>query len=157
MARRVRVSRSAIHGNGVFAARDLPAECYLLDYTGRLLTHDEANGKYGGIENGHTFLFTLNETYVVDGNDRGNSARWLNHSCNPNCKAWTIAHPSGDPRRDRIVLETLVAIPMGTELTFDYGIVLQEPYTPELLALWACRCGCENCTGTLLKPKPDAP
>ena len=49
------------------------------------------------------------------------------------------------------------AIANGDELTYDYGIVLDEPYTKELKAAWACRCGAKHCSGTMLKPKPRKP
>lgn len=154
MPRSIVVRRSRIHGNGVFAARDLPRGTEVIEYRGRRLTHDEADDCHGGsVDSGHTFLFTLNEHYVIDANVGGNAARWLNHSCMPNCQAWLIEHPGGDPSRDRIVIETLRKIRGGEELTYDYGIVLEEPHTPRLKRIWACRCGAQRCTGTILKPK----
>jgi SET domain-containing protein len=51
------------------------------------------------------------------------------------------------------VIETLRPLRAGEELTYDYGIVLEERLTPRLKAIWACRCGAPRCTGTLLKPK----
>lgn len=153
MTRSILVRRSPIHGNGMFAARDLPAEYRLIQYRGRLLTHAQADRRYGGsVESGHTFLFTLNERYVVDGNDGGNAARWMNHSCEPNCQAVLHEHAS-DRRRDRIFIETLREIRAGEELVYDYGIVLDVPHTARLKRIWACRCGSERCSGTLLKPK----
>lgn len=138
----------------MFAARDLPAEYRLIQYRGRLLTHAQADRRYGGsIESGHTFLFTLNERYVLDGNEGGNSARWMNHSCEPNCQAVLHEHPGKDRRRDRIFIETLRPVSAGEELVYDYGIVLEVPHTRRLKKLWACRCGTAACTGTLLKPK----
>jgi len=154
MPRAIFVRRSAIHGRGIFAARDLPAEHRVMTYRGRLLTHAEADARYGGnVETGHTFLFTLNEQYVIDGNQGGNIARWINHSCAPNCRPWRLEHASGDPARDRVVIETLRPIRAGEELTYNYGITLSERHTPRLKALWACLCGVEDCTGTLLQPK----
>ncbi|MEC9357683.1 MAG: SET domain-containing protein-lysine N-methyltransferase [Pseudomonadota bacterium] len=154
MPRSIIVRRSPIHGNGMFAARDLPAEYRLIQYQGRLLTHAQADRRYGGsIESGHTFLFTLNDRYVLDGNEGGNSARWMNHSCEPNCQAVLHEHPGKDRRRDRIFIETLRPVRAGEELVYDYGIVLEVPHTQRLKKLWACRCGTAACTGTLLKPK----
>ena len=138
----------------MFAARDLPAEYRLIQYQGRLLTHAQADRRYGGsIESGHTFLFTLNDRYVLDGNEGGNSARWMNHSCEPNCQAVLHEHPGKDRRRDRIFIETLRPVSAGEELVYDYGIALEVPHTQRLKKLWACRCGTAACTGTLLKPK----
>jgi SET domain-containing protein len=154
MTRSIVVRRSHIHGNGVFAARDLPAGIELIEYRGRRLTHAEADDHYaGGADTGHTFLFTLNDHYVIDGSVGGNSARWINHSCTPNCQGFLIEHGSGDPAKDRVVIETLQPIKAGEELTYDYGITLEEPHTPKLKRIWACRCGTSDCSGTLLKPK----
>lgn len=146
--------RSPIHGNGVFATVDLPADSEVIGYRGRLLTHAQADRIYGGTaDTGHTFLFTLNDRYVVDGNVGGNVARWINHSCNPNCRASVIEDPDGDPKADRIVIEAIRDIRAGDELTYDYGIRLAEPHTARMKRIWACHCGQPNCTGTLLKPK----
>jgi SET domain-containing protein len=154
MSRRFVRRQSPIHGSGVFAARDLPAGIELIEYRGRRLTHAQANRSYGGdTDSGHTFLFTLNERYLIDANIGGNDARWINHSCAPNCQAWVIEHESGDPSRDRVVIETKRRIRAGEELTYDYGIMLEERHTPKLKRIWACRCGSRNCTGTILKPK----
>lgn len=154
MKRRIARRRSAIHGNGVFALADLPAHTQLIEYRGRLRTHAQADRMHaGGVESGHTFLFTLNDRYLIDANQGGNVARWINHSCAPNCEAVLHADPGGDPRRDRVWIETKRRIRAGEEITYDYGITLEEPHTPRLKRLWACHCGHARCTGTLLKPK----
>jgi SET domain-containing protein len=152
MPRRLLVRHSPIHGNGVFAARDLPAHTVLIQYKGRLLTPAQADRLYGdGADTGHTFLFTLNARYIVDANVGGNSARWINHSCAPNCEAFIEEVDGG--RRDRVMIQSLRAIRAGEELTYDYGIVLDVPHTAKMKRIWACRCGAPHCTGTILKPK----
>ena len=154
MTRRITARRSPIHGNGVFAVDTLAKGEEIIQYKGKLLTNDEADELYGdGGETGHTFLFTLNEQYIIDGNQQGNSARWINHSCAPNCRAVVEESTSGDPRRDRVVIETIRAIKPGEELTYDYGIVLEVPHTARLKKLWVCLCGSPKCTGTLFKSK----
>ncbi|MDW8479062.1 MAG: SET domain-containing protein-lysine N-methyltransferase [Xanthomonadales bacterium] len=154
MPRRLVLRRSPIHGRGVFAAVDLPAGLPLIEYRGLRRTHAEADRLYGdGCRSGHTMLFTLNDRYVIDANVGGNWARFINHGCEPNCRAVVVEHPSGDPRRDRVIIETIRPIRAGEELTYDYGIVLPVPHTRELRRIWACRCGAPACTGTLLRPK----
>jgi SET domain-containing protein len=154
MTRRIVQRRSKIHGNGVFAACNLASGVTLIEYRGKRLTHAQANRAYGGdVDSGHTFLFTLNEKYLIDGNVDGNVARWINHSCAPNCQAWVVENAEGDLRRDRVMIESKRAIRKGEELTYDYGITLEERQTPELKKIWACRCGSPRCSGTLLKPK----
>lgn len=157
MPRSIVVRRSAIHGNGVFAARDIPAGKSLIQYRGRLLTHAQADARYDGtLESGHTFLFTLNERYIIDANVDGNAARWINHSCDPNCQAVIVESADADPRRDRVMIEAVRDIAAGEELTYDYGITLDVRHTARMKRLWACRCGSAQCTGTLLKPKRRA-
>ena len=154
MTRRITARRSPIHGNGVFAVAPIAKGEEIIEYKGKLLTHAEADDLYGdGGETGHTFLFTLNDDYIIDANQHGNSARWINHSCAPNCRAVDEESASGDPRRDRVVIETIRAIKLGEELTYDYGIVLEVPHTARLKKLWVCLCGSPKCTGTLLKSK----
>ena len=154
MPRRIAARRSPIHGNGVFALVDIPAKTELIEYLGKRLTHAQADRLYANTsDSGHTFLFTLNDKYVLDANSEGNIARWINHSCVPNCKAFIHENEDGDPRKDRVIIESLRALKPGEELTYDYGIVLEVPHTPRLKKLWKCLCGAPNCTGTLLKPK----
>ncbi|HKY92080.1 MAG TPA: SET domain-containing protein-lysine N-methyltransferase [Nevskiaceae bacterium] len=157
MFRSIIVRRSPIHGSGVFANRDLPAGATVVQYRGLLISHEEADRLHeGGIESGHTFLFTLNDEYVVDANRRGNSARWINHSCDPNCEAVIVEDAGGDPSRDRIFIETIRPVRRGEELTYDYGIKLHVRHTERLKRLWACRCGSPRCTGTMLNKKQRA-
>ncbi|MCD6734280.1 MAG: SET domain-containing protein-lysine N-methyltransferase [Burkholderiaceae bacterium] len=154
MPARIVTRRSAIHGNGMFAAADIPAGTRLIQYKGKLLTHAESDELYGdGADTGHTFLFSLNDDYVIDANQQGNSARWINHGCAPNCEAVIDEDDGGDPRRDRVFIESIRDIAKGEELTYNYGIVLGVPHTREMKRIWACRCGAPQCTGTMLQPK----
>ncbi|HET6631327.1 MAG TPA: SET domain-containing protein-lysine N-methyltransferase [Rhodanobacteraceae bacterium] len=154
MTRRFVARRSPIHGNGVFAVQPIRKGDFVIQYKGRLITHAQADRDYGdGADTGHTFLFTLNDKYIVDANVGGNSARWINHSCEPNCEASVEEADDGNPRHDRVVIEALRDIAPGEELTYNYGIVLEVPHTPRLKKLWACRCGAAKCSGTLLQPK----
>jgi SET domain-containing protein len=154
MPRRFVARRSPIHGNGVFATAPIARGEEIVQYKGKLLTHAQADDLYGdGGETGHTFLFTLNDEYIIDANQGGNTARWINHGCAPNCRAVVVESASGDRRRDKVVIEALRAIRAGEELTYDYGIVLDVPHTARLKKLWKCLCGAKQCTGTLLKSR----
>ncbi len=155
MPARIVTRRSAIHGNGVFAAADIPAGTRLVQYKGKLLTHAESDRLHrDGAETGHTFLFSLNDDYVIDASQQGNSARWINHGCAPNCEAVIEEDDGGDPRRDRVFIESTRDIRKGEELTYNYGIVLDVPHTRAMKRIWACRCGAPQCTGTMLQPRP---
>jgi uncharacterized protein len=150
----IETRRSSIHGNGVFATADIKKGTRLIEYKGLLRTHKQVDRVYGDeVETGHTFLFTLNDHFVIDANVDGNDARWINHSCNPNCEAEVIEDEDEDPTKDRVFIQAMRAIKPGEELTYNYGIVLDEPHTPALKKLWACHCGSKKCTGTMLQPK----
>src|SRR3546814_9589124 len=102
---------------------------------------------------GHTFLFTRNDDYVIDANAEGNIARLINHSCKPNCEAVIEENPKGKAHKDKVFIEAIRAIKPGEELTYNYGITLDEPHTAKVKKLWGCKCGMKNCTGTMLQPK----
>jgi SET domain-containing protein len=146
--------RSAIHGTGVFATAPIAKGERIIEYRGQRRTHDDVDaGDEGSAESGHTFLFTLNDEYVIDGARRGNVAKWINHSCSPNCDS-IIEEAEGDDRtKDRVFIEAKKAIKPGEELTYNYGITLGEPHTARLKKVWGCLCGKKNCTGTMLQPK----
>ena len=153
MPKKIATRKSPIHGNGMFAVASIRKGERLIEYKGRRRTHEDVDaGDSGDIESGHTFLFTLDEDWVIDANFEGNDARWINHSCDPNCEA-VLDEDESDPRKSRVFIESIRAIRPGEELTYDYGITLAERHTPRLKKIWACRCGAKNCTGTMLKPK----
>jgi SET domain-containing protein len=154
MSGRIARRRSPIHGNGVFAVVDIPKGTEVVEYRGEVMTHAQIDRKYAKVpDNGHTFLFTLNDRYVIDANTGGNVARWITHSCRPNCQAVIEEDEGGDRRKDRVLIESIRPIRAGDELTYDYGIDVGERITPKLKQLWACRCGAPRCIGTMLKPK----
>lgn len=153
MPKKIATRKSAIHGNGMFATAEIAKGERLIEYKGIRRTHADVDaGESGDIESGHTFLFTLNEDWVIDANFDGNSARWINHSCAPNCEA-VMEEDEDAPKRSRVFIEAIRDIQPGEELTYDYGITLAERHSPRLKKIWACRCGAKTCTGTMLKPK----
>ena len=156
MPKRIAQRRSPIHGNGVFALVDIPKGTELVEYRGRRVTHAQVDRLYAKVpDNGHTFLFTVNDKYVIDANFEGNVARWINHSCKPNCEAIIEESEDHNPRKDRVLIQTLRKLRAGEELTYDYGIDPGERLTPSLKKLWACRCGARGCIGTMLRPKHE--
>jgi len=152
--KKIEARLSNIHGNGVFATDAIAKGERIVRYKGLLRTHDEVDTQYGDIdENGHTFLFTLNDDYVIDANHDGNIARWINHSCAPNCEAVVQEDAKDRRHKDKVFIEATRDIAAGEELAYNYGITLAERHTPALKKLWGCRCGSKDCTGTMLQPK----
>ena len=154
MPRKIVARKSPIHGNGVFAVAPIRKGERVIEYKGRRRTHDEVDNDTGGdVDSGHTFLFTLNDDWVIDASYEGNDARWINHSCDPNCEAVIDEDEGGDTRKDRVFIEAIRDIRPGEELSYNYGITLAERHTPRLKKVWACLCGSPKCTGTMLQPK----
>ena len=142
--RRFAVRRSAIHGRGVFALRLIPKRTRLIEYTGERISHEEADARYSEAHasSPHTMLFTVNDAIVIDATHRGSSARWINHSCSPNCEI--------TDENDRIYIETRRDIRQGEELTYDYNLQLGEPHTAAAKRAHRCFCGSRRCRGTML-------
>ncbi|KRG68007.1 SET domain-containing protein [Pseudoxanthomonas dokdonensis] len=154
MPSKVEARKSDIHGNGVFAIAPIKKGERVVEYKGERRTHAEVDADVSGdVDSGHTFLFTLNDKYVIDANYGGNKARWMNHSCKPNCEAVIEEHDGKNRKKDRVFIEAIRNIKPGEELTYNYGITLEEKHTAKLKKIWACRCGAKNCTGTMLQPK----
>ncbi len=144
VGRRIQVRRSGVHGKGVFALVDIPRGTRIIEYVGEIVSWDEAQRRHphDPSDPNHTFYFHIDEDRVIDALHGGNASRWINHSCAPNCVA--------DEDGGRIFIKARRAIKAGEELNYDYGLVIDEPLTPELKADYPCRCGSRNCRGTLL-------
>lgn len=145
--------RSPIHGNGVRAIASIRKGEEICRYKGRLVTHAEADEIHGGEDTGHTFLFILNDDWVVDASAGGNIARWINHGCEPNCEAAIVEHEGKDRRKDHILISALRHIRKGEELTYDYDIQVPGRVTAAERKLWACHCGSPKCVGSMIKPR----
>ena len=76
-------------------------------------------------------------------------ARFMNHSCEPNCEAETVEGTTGT----RVYINALRDIAEGEELTYNYGLTLDERHTKKLKSQFACHCGSATCRGTMLSPK----
>lgn len=156
MAKTLKIAkrRSKIHGTGVIATASIRKGEHIIEYKGKIVTHAEADHDHrGDLGTGHTFLFTLNDDWIINANIRGNLAKWINCSCDPNAEAFVHAHPSKDPRRDQVIIEARRAIKRGEEITYDYGFEFDVPYTKELLKTWACHCSSPKCRGTMIGGK----
>jgi len=145
--RRIQTRRSGVHGKGVFALQDLAEGETLIEYVGELIDWPEALERHphDPEQPNHTFYFHLESELVIDANVGGNSSRWINHSCAPNCLA--------DEEDGRVFIKALRNIAAGEELFYDYGLMIDARYTKKLLAEYQCRCGAAHCRGTMLTPK----
>lgn len=149
------VKNSRIHGRGVYAARNLKKGERVIEYKGELISWKECDRRPPSDPDDpfHTFFFSLSDgKHVIDASVGGNDARWINHSCNPNCET------EEDDEARRVFVVTTRDVNAGEELNYDYGLIIDERITPTLKQNYECRCGARNCRGTMLaiKSKPKA-
>jgi SET domain-containing protein len=138
----VEVRSSRIHGRGVFANKPIRKGRKIIEYTGKRMSWEDAPNDP---DNPHTFNFGLENGKVINPEIDGNEARWINHSCDPNCEAIE--------EDDRIFIYALRDIRPGEELFYDYALELDEPITKELAREFACDCGSSKCRETMLEIK----
>ena len=140
-----------MQGLGAFATAPIPVGVRLIEYAGARLTPEEAEARYPDVEGErhHTYLFAIDDDdgteVVVDAAVDGNDARFINHSCDPNCDA-IVEH-------GRIWIETIRDVAPGEELAYDYAYILEERHTPAAKRRFPCHCGSPRCRGTILGKK----
>ncbi len=137
------VRGSVIHGRGVYATRAIPKATKIIEYVGELIDKKESEKRAWAqhavaVESGDAavYIFNLNKRWDLDGNVPWNTARLINHSCDPNCEAWVVGR--------KIFIHSLKDITEGEELTFDYGFDI-ECYEDH-----PCLCGSDNCVGYIV-------
>jgi SET domain-containing protein len=147
------VRHSPIHGFGVFAARRIRKGTMVIEYLGDRVSHAQADARYEDKDpnDNHTFLFTVDAKTVIDAGVNGNEARYINHGCDPNCESTTV--------NKRIFIAAIRTIQPGEELSYDYQIQRDNDDAPNVDEIYACRCGAENCRGSMLEAakKPRKP
>ena len=128
---RMILRRSPIHRYGVYAGETIPARRKVIEYTGELINRRETKRRGVGP---HTYLFTLNDYWTVDGSVGGSGAEYINHSCDPNLQAWIF--------KEHILYMSKRKIARGEELTVDYHFSKKIEDVP-------CRCASPKCRGTI--------
>ena len=133
-----KIIKSNIHRKGLCAARNIKKGQRIIEYLGKKITHKKADedSKYGYKI---TYLFTLNKKYVLDGDFKFNTARLINHSCNPNCEAI-------EEKNSKIWITSKKNIKKNDELTYDYGFSYDCNYKD-----YVCKCRSENCAGYIVR------
>jgi uncharacterized protein len=139
----IEVRQSSIHNSGVFATADIPPDTKIVEYIGERITKKESERR--GLEliekakqtgEAAVYIFTLNSRYDLDGAKENNPARYINHSCDPNCEAFI--------EKGRVWIYSKRAIQAGEELGYNYGFELDT---------WEdhpCRCGTDRCMGYIV-------
>jgi uncharacterized protein len=144
----IEVRNSRVHGLGVFALRRIRKGTRVIEYLGERISHKEADRRYDLKQDNdsHTFLFIVDARTVIDAGVDGNAARFINHTCAPNCESCT--------QDRRVFIEAIRTIEPGEELAYDYRIEWDPADPPDIDKIFACRCGAAECRGTMLWPGP---
>ena len=142
---KVIVKNSRIHGRGVYAGRRIRKGERVIEYKGERITWREADRRPPSDPDDphHTFFFSLDDgKHVIDAGVGGNAARWINHSCDPNCET--------TEEDGHVYIEALRDIRAGEELFYDYSLIIDARITPTLKKQYRCLCGAKGCRGTML-------
>ena len=140
------VKNSKIHGSGVFAKTDIKKGTRIIEYIGQKVTRQEGDKrsekrikKYlNSKKTGSVYIFELNSRYDIDGSFSYNKARYINHSCKPNCEV--------DIKNGRIWISAIKNIIKNEELSYDYGYEFDvDDYKDH-----KCKCGASNCIGYII-------
>ena len=141
-----KVKKSKVHGNGVFAKEDIKKNVKIIQYIGKKITKSEGDKrserrikKYlNSKETGSVYIFELNKKYDIDGSYLYNKARYINHSCSPNCEV--------EIKKGEIWIKSIKNIKKGEELSYDYGYEFdKEDYMDHI-----CKCGTSKCIGYII-------
>jgi SET domain-containing protein len=140
------IRKSSIQGRGAFAKRRIRKGQKIVEYTGDKIDNDEADRRYDEdrMDRHHTFLFTLDDDWCIDGNVQSNIARLINHSCDPNCEA--IIDDD-----NHIWIYALKNIQPGVELAYDYKYE-RTGDIKKLEKFYVCHCGSPKCRGSIMAP-----
>jgi SET domain-containing protein len=142
------IRRSRIAGKGAFATRRIRKGQRIIEYVGERISEEESDRRYpddAAHAVHHTFLFAVDDNTVIDASRGGNQARFINHSCQPNCEAID--------EDGRIFIFAMKNIQPGNELTYDYQYARSEDDEPHEESIYPCYCGAPRCRGTILEPR----
>ena len=143
------IRTSLIHGLGGFATQRIRKGTRIVEYIGERITSEEGDRRYNDdqSEHPHVLLFVVDKHTVIDAAVGGNDARFINHSCEPNCKSVT--------EKKRVYIEAIKTIAEGEELTYDYNLTRDGKEDAAIEEQYACHCGAKTCRGTMLAPRKE--
>jgi SET domain-containing protein len=142
------IRNSRIAGRGAFATHKIRQGTRVAEYTGEVITDAESDIRYPDDDSGnhHTFLFAIGWGKVIDAGADGGDARFINHSCDPNCEA-TI-------EKRRVFIDAIRTIQPGEELFYDYQYARDGESDASAKRKYPCVCGSDNCRGSIMAPAP---
>lgn len=130
--------KSGINNWGLFASKSISKGEKVIEYKGKKYTHKQVdeNDKFDNSK--AIYLFTLNDKYVLDGDTNTNTAKYINHSCDPNCDVDII--------KGKIWISAIKDIKKGDELSYDYGFGYDKDFRQ-----FQCKCGSKICCGYIVR------
>jgi|TARA_B100001769_G_scaffold264945_1_gene249698 SET domain-containing protein len=133
-----KIKKSNIDKRGLYASKDIKDGTKIIEYKGKIVTKKEVeeNSKFDNDK--AIYLFNLNTRYDLDGDFKYNTARLINHSCDPNCEVAGVGL--------KVWVYAIRNIKKGEELSYDYGFGYDEFYKD-----FPCRCGSKNCVGYIVR------
>ena len=133
-----KIKKSKIDKNGLYANHDIKKGTRIIEYKGKIITskQSEVNPKYDNSK--AIYLFNINKKYDLDGDFKFNTARLINHSCDPNCEVLGTGL--------KIWIYAMKDIKKGEELSYDYGFSFDKDFRQ-----YPCRCGSKNCVGFIVR------
>ena len=133
-----KIKKSNIVKKGLYASKDIKSGAKIINYKGKLITNTEVeqNPKFDNDKD--IYLFDINKRYSLDGDFSWNTARLINHSCNPNCEVVG--------KGLKLWIESIKDIKKGEELSYDYGFSFDEDFKD-----YPCKCNSKNCCGYIVK------
>jgi SET domain-containing protein len=134
------IRSSVIHGTGVFANKAIPTGRRMIEYVGRRISKKESDRL---CEGNNPYIFFIDDEWDLDGSVDWNPARFINHSCAPNCEV----EQDDD---NRIWIQTIKRIKVGEELSYNYG------YDIEAYEDYPCLCGAKRCVGYMVAEEHKA-
>ena len=140
------VKKSSKHGKGVFSTKEIKKNTKIIQYIGEKISKAEGDRRsalrikrfLNSKKTGSVYIFELNKKYDIDGSLIKNKARYINHSCDPNCEVDII--------RGKIWISSIRNIKKGEELTYDYGYEFDKDDFRDHV----CKCGSKNCIGFII-------
>jgi|TARA_Y200000002_G_scaffold317259_1_gene275848 SET domain-containing protein len=140
------VKKSKVHGSGIFASKNIKKNTKIIEYIGEKITKSEGDRRserrlkqfLKSQKTGSVYIFELNKKYDIDGSPLYNKARYINHSCEPNCEV--------EISNNQIWISSIKKIKKGEELSYDYGYEFDEDdFTDHI-----CDCGSKRCIGYII-------
>ncbi len=129
---------SNIDNRGLFASKNIKKGTKIIYYTGKIITKKQTENNPKFDNDKAIYLFNLNNRYDLDGDFSFNTARLINHSCDPNCEV--------EGKGLKLWISSIKDINKNEELTYDYGFSFDENYKD-----FPCKCGSKNCCGYIVR------